>query len=225
MTSAQHSLTPLSVHGESRSRRVLVETVIVLGVTFAGLFAWESLRTIVAFLPLAYFLVERQIRGRSWAQVGFNLRDVPRGLAANWHLILVVSVVVQIAVVGGARLWLPGYLEHVVARIPFSLGQFAVFVPLLLVATLIEEIGYRALFQERLSWFMPPAAAIALVSIVFGIAHWSPGSAIIVTIDVLLVVLDGAIYGVIYQRSKSVIVAWMAHFLADLFPILLLQAW
>ena len=114
---------------------------------------------------------------------------------------------------------MPAFLDHVIARLPFTIGQTADYLLLLLVGTLIEEISFRALFQERLSWFIPAPAAIGIVSVVFGIGHWAKGDPVIVMIDVLLVIADSVLYGIIFARSKNVYVAWIAHFLADLFAL------
>jgi membrane protease YdiL (CAAX protease family) len=220
MTSISESEQNLRVE-QSRHvpRRVLYETVLLLVLTFTAQFLWKDLRTLFIFVPLAYFFIERSLRRRTWAEVGFNIRAIPRDLAANWFLILLVSIIIQFLVIWIAKAVMPAYLDHVIARLPFTVGQTKDWLPLLLVATLSEEISYRALFQERLSWFIPMTAAIGIVSIVFGIAHWTRGDPVIVLIDILLVILDSVFYGVIFARSKNVYVSWIAHFLADLFAL------
>jgi membrane protease YdiL (CAAX protease family) len=89
----------------------------------------------------------------------------------------------------------------------------------LIIGALWEEINYRALFQDRLSWFIPTPIAIGIVSVIFGIGHWAQGNPIIVTIDILLIILDSIFYGIIFARTKNVFVSWIAHFLANSFAI------
>ncbi len=201
------------------SRRVLYETVLILLLTFAAQFLWKDFRIIFACVPTVYFFVERYLRRRTWAEAGFNLRAIPRDVAANGFLILLVSVIIQFLVVWAAKAWMPAFLDHVIARFPLTMGQTAEYLPLLLVGTLWEEINFRALYQERLSGFIPAPAAIGIVSVVFGIGHWAKGDPVIVMIDILLVIVDSVFYGIIFARSKNVYVAWIAHFLANLFAI------
>jgi len=205
------------------SRRVLYETVLILVLTLAAQFLRKDLRTIFTFVPLVYFIIEHYLRRRTWAEAGFNLRAISRDVAANWFLILLVSIIIQFLVVWAAKAWMPVFLDHVIARLPFTVGQTADYLPMILVGTLvgtlIEEISFRALFQEHLSWFIPAPVAIGIASVVFGIGHWAKGVPVIVMIDVLLVIVDSVLYGIIFARSKNVYAAWIAHFLADLFAL------
>jgi membrane protease YdiL (CAAX protease family) len=204
-------------------RRLLHETVLLLSITFAAQFLHKDLRAIFTFAPLAYFLIEHYLRRRTWAEAGLSFREMPRAVAVTWPLILLVSVIVQFLVVWAATAWLPGFIDHVIARFPFPIGQTAdhwgAVVAGTLVGTWIEEVSFRALFQERLSWFMPTPAAIGVVSITFGIGHWTPGDPLIVMVDVLLVIIDSVFYGVIFARSRNVYASWIAHFLANFFAM------
>jgi membrane protease YdiL (CAAX protease family) len=205
----------------SASRRVLYETVVLLVLTFAAQFLPQGLRMIFTSAPLVYFLIEHYFRHRTWTEAGFNFRAIPRAIAANWFLILLVSVLIQFAVTWAAKSWMPAFIDHVIARLPFTIGHTVDYLPMLLASTLIgalfEEISFRALFQERLSWFLPTPAAIGIVSVIFGIGHWASGDPVIVFIDVLLVILDSIFYGIVFARSKNIYVVWVTHCLANLF--------
>jgi membrane protease YdiL (CAAX protease family) len=206
-----------------KSRQVLFETALLLALVLAAQFlclVWPSIRTIILLVPLGYFFVERRLRHRAVAEAGLNFRAIPRDLVANWFLILSVSLLIPLIEGLAVRAWMPGFLIHVKARFVFTDWQPAVYLPLLAVGTLVEEINYRALFQERLSWFMRTPAAIGIVSVVFGIAHWAKGDPVVVTTDVLLVIVDSLFFGIIFARSKNVYAAWIAHFLGDLFSLL-----
>jgi len=218
-TTSQSAETFRVEPGRNASRRVLYETVLLLVLTFAAQFLGQSMRSLFIFVPLAYFFVERRRRGRTWTEVGFNFRGIPGDVAANLALILLVAIVVQFLVVWMGKALLPAYVDHVVARLPFTVGQTLNYLPFILVGTFAEEISYRALFQERLSWFIPASVAIGLVSVVFGITHWAAGAPLILLVDVLLVIVDSVFYGIIFARTRNVFVSWIAHCLADLFAL------
>jgi len=202
--------------GNNKPRRILYETLIILSVIFTAQLLWKDLAIIFALVPTIYFFIERYIRRRTWEEVGFKFRTIPKDIAANWFTILLVSVIIQFIVVWAAKTWMPTFLEHVIERLPLTFGQIIGYLPVLLVGALWEEINFRALYQERLSWFIPAPAAIGFVSVVFGIGHWAKGDPVIVMIDVMLVIVDSIFYGIIFARSKNVFVAWITHFLANL---------
>lgn len=203
----------------SPSRRLLVETGALLAMTLLGPVIWPELKTPFVLLPLVYVFVERLMRRRSWAELGFRPKAIVRDVAANWPLIVLVGIVIQFLVVWTARTWAPAYLDHVLARLPFTLEQVVGLLPLLMLAALGEEISYRALFQARLSWFIPTPVAIGLVSVAFGLAHWAAGDPVIVATDIGLIIVDSVIYGIIFARTHNVFVAWIAHLLANLFAL------
>jgi hypothetical protein len=76
------------------SHRVLYESLNLLVLTFIAQFLWRDLRTIIVFVPLIYFFIERTLRRRTWANVCFKFRAIPHGVAANWFLIMLVSVII-----------------------------------------------------------------------------------------------------------------------------------
>ncbi len=219
----QYELTIQEEQNKKVSRRVLYEIVILLSLTFVAQFIRQDFRMIFTFAPLVYYFVDHFIRRRKWTETGFNFRAIPRAVADNWFFILLVSVIIQFIVVWVAKAWIPAFIDHVMARLPLTIGQTTDYVPLFLVGALvgalIEEISFRALFQERLSWFIPTPVAIGIVSVIFGIGHWANGDPVIVLIDVLLVIVDSIIYGIIFSRSKNIIVVWFTHFLANLFAL------
>jgi len=219
--------TSVETHAATGARqtdpRILYETLIVLALTLLPWLFYPPLKGILSFLPVIYLLVERSLRKRSWAELGFKFGEFKQAFAQNWHLFLLVSVVIQAAVVFIAKAFVPELLAHIQTRVPML--DAASLVPLFImlpIATLAEELAYRSLFQERLSWFIKTPMAIALVSVVFGLMHWSSGPAWIVAIDLLLVLLDSAIYGLIYSRGRNVLVAWLAHLLADVVAVVLI---
>jgi membrane protease YdiL (CAAX protease family) len=198
------------------SAQVRAETVLLLLCTSTAQFLWKEYAILFALIPTAYLVGERFLRKRTWRELGFRGGTILRDARSSWFLILCVGVIVQALVVMGARAWQPAFLGHVAARLPVGSLGLAGFLPLVLIGTFWEEVNFRALYQERLSWFLPLPVAIGLVSLLFGAGHWNGGDPALAIVDVLLVVVDSVLYGVIFARSRNVFVAWVAHFLADI---------
>ncbi|MBX2997022.1 MAG: CPBP family intramembrane metalloprotease [Caldilineaceae bacterium] len=208
---------------QNRSLRVLFEMLVVISVTLIGSLLWPQVKRLLAWLPIVYVLVERFLRRRSWAELGFQRQTFPSALARNWPFIVLVAVVFQVITVVVALTFWPALLDHVRARVP--LFNVATIFPLLILlpfAVLGEELVYRAMFQERLRCFMGSAPAIVLASLVFALMHWSSGDALIVAWDLGFIFVDSLLYGVIFSRGKNIWVAWLAHWTADLVGLALL---
>ena len=122
-----------------------------------------------------------------------------------------------------AKAFWPAFLTHIESRIPlFDTTQPAALFGMLLFATLGEEMAFRSLFQERLSWFVKTPIAIVVASVVFGLMHWSAGDLAVTIADVALVTLDSIIFGLIFSRGRNLYVVWLTHLLGDLVGVALL---
>ena len=186
----------------------------------------SAAKGLVVFLPVAYALVELRFRHRSWKELGIIRHGFVRGVITNWHLFIVVVLVLQVLIPWISSLLWPNYLHHILDRLPWSpsagLVPLLSFLLLTAFSTFIEELVFRGLTQERLGWFIPQSVAIAVASVLFGITHWAPGNPIVVLADISGVTLDGVFYGLIYARSKSIVISWIAHFVADVMGLLML---
>jgi membrane protease YdiL (CAAX protease family) len=206
-----------------KSRRILLETLIVLALTVIPSLLWPSFKIVSVFLPMAYLLIERRLRKRPWAEIGFNARGIKSALVGNWLLILLEVLVIQLAFGMFAKIFWPALLTHIESRIPlFDRTQLTALIGMMIFTTLGEEMAFRALFQERLSWFTKTPIAILVVSILFGLLHWSPGDLIVSIVDVSFVVVDSIFFGVIFSRGKNLYVAWFTHFLANVVAVIVL---
>jgi len=200
----------------SSNRRVFFEVLIILIVMTALSLLIPAIKGPLEILVVIYFIVERFLRHRSWSEIGFKPKTFFKDLLANWWLIMLVGLVTQLIPILIAKTILPEYLAHIQERLPLDIsGSIGTLAVSLLVATLAEELVYRALFQERLAWGLGTPLALALVALVFAAMHWAPGKAEVVFTDLVFVAIDAVIYGAIFARSKNIFVAWLAHFLAD----------
>jgi uncharacterized protein len=208
---------------KNEKTQILYEILGLMVILTGGAMLFPAYKGVLIFIPLVYLFVERRFRKRTLAEIGFKLRETGNGLLQNWWLILLVGVVTQLASVWIGQTFVPGFLEHVQARIPFldQMGLVAFILPMAL-GTFGEEIIYRGIFQERLSWFWGTAVAIVITSVTFGLAHYSPGPLNILLVDMGLIVVDSILYGLIFARSKNLFVSWIAHFLADIVGLVIL---
>jgi membrane protease YdiL (CAAX protease family) len=198
---------------------ILLVMFLSLGISLIS----PSLKLIGILIPVAYLIIERRMRHRTWTEIGFNLHGIPTGLRQNLGWILLVGVGIQALAAFCSYYFLPAYFQHILARLPLDLTSLNVgLIVALGISTLGEEILYRGLFQARIGTFMPATGAIVLTSLVFAWMHYSSGAALIVMIDLTSVLIDSVIFGIIFQRSQNIFVAWIAHFLGDIVGVIFL---
>jgi membrane protease YdiL (CAAX protease family) len=109
----------------------------------------------------------------------------------------------------------------------------ASFVWVALEAGLNEEFLYRAVLQTRLGALLKsPAAGVAVTALLFGLAHapglylrggpgvdgWSHDPVQVVAYTVATLSPVGVLFGVIYMRTKSLLLAVLLHGLIDVLP-------
>ena len=208
-----------------KSRSVLLETILVITVTLLGMWFVPAAKTLFALIPIAYLLIERRLRNRAWADLGFSIRTFWADLRANWILFVLVGFIMQPVTALWAKAYFPEFLAHVQARLPFDSGiGWGVLLPLLAVSLLGEEMTYRTLLQGRLAPFIGAPAAVVVGSVLFGLAHFAPGAGLVVLVDVGLIVVDSILYGTMFARRNNLWVVWLAHFIGDVLGLLVLAS-
>ena len=206
-----------------KTKRILLETILVTAITLLGMWFVPAAKTLFALIPVAYLLIERRLRQRSWGDLGFNLRTFWDDLRANWVLFILLGFVIQPLVALWARAYFPAFLAHVQARLPFETGiSWGVLLPLLAISLVGEEMTYRTLIQGRLTPFIGIPAAVGVASVLFGLAHFAPGPGFVVLTDIGLIIVDSILYGVMFARRNNLWVVWLAHLLGDIFGLLVL---
>ncbi len=109
----------------------------------------------------------------------------------------------------------------------------ASFVWIALEAGLNEEFLFRAVLQTRLTAFArSPAAGVVATALIFGFAHtpglylrgapgvdgWSPDPVQVAAYAIATLSPVGLLFGVIYMRTKSLLLAVLLHGLVDALP-------
>ena len=185
-----------------------------------------QLKLIFVLLPIAYLLIERRIRNRTWADLGFKFNTFWTDLGANWFWFVLVGVISQPVWFLVLRAVAPEIVDHIIERLPFppTAGGLFIYAIPLAIALIGEELTHRTLIQGRLTPFIGTTVAIAIASLVFGISHYSPGPFAIVAVDIGSIVFDSILFGIIYARSNNLIVSWAAHLIGDILGLIFLIA-
>jgi len=149
------------------------------------------------------FLVAQPLRGIRFA---VRARDVALAVAAFGAF---AAVALPLGFATGFIAWHPQLaLPHAAAVPPF----------VFLAIALPEEFLFRGLIQNALERLLSPRAALAVASLVFGLAHLPDPR------NVLLATIAGAAYGWVYRRTGRVTAAAVTHALVDAVWVLLLRA-
>ncbi|WP_274365643.1 CPBP family intramembrane glutamic endopeptidase [Paenibacillus thermotolerans] len=198
------------------NRRAFFEVLLILFVMFILTWSNKQLALIAAIIPIVYFFVEHNIRGGDNARIKGLWSDIRQ----NWHWFGLV-VVLQVLYTVTFKTFLPEVFDHLHARVPLIQNglNFNVVVALLF-AAYGEEIAFRGLFQERFAWYMRPAAAIVVTSLLFALIHLSEGGPLVVGADLTTVFLDSVVFGIIYYRTRNIFAGWIAHFAANVVALI-----
>lgn len=204
-----------------KPKRIFFETVLFASISICGMWLLPAAKTFFALIPVAYLLIERRIRNRSWSELGFSARSLWLDLKSNWLLFFLSGFIIQPMVVLWAKSFFPAYLAHIQARLPFESGiTWGVLLPLLAFSLLSEEMTFRVLLQGRLSPLLGVPAAIGVTALLFGLAHFAPGPTFVVLTDVGLIMVSSTLYGIMFARRNNILPVWLAHLLGDILGLL-----
>lgn len=207
----------INYENEKRSLRAFIEVMVILFVMIAITIIDKRLAGVASILPIIYFIIESIVRRRNNSRITTLLSDLKR----SWYWILIVTVGFQTLYMLLFINVFPEMTEHLTARVPLLEESISLKILItFLIAALGEEIVFRGLFQERFSWYMKRYIAIPLTSTIFALMHFSDGDALIVGLDMTTIFLDSVIFGIIYYRTKNIMVCWFAHAAANIIAFL-----
>ena len=217
-----------------RARNELIALLALFLVTLAVSLAKGQDVFVFAYIMTVVVVVGGPRRhGGAWADLGVK-RGFFEDLRRVWPLSALVAVVFQFLPPTVGIAFVTGHgrelLTEITGRLPVDVGSAAglsaivTLLALALVLTLVEEIVFRAFFQERMSWYIGTPAAILVAAVMFGLAHavGTAGSGDVVVFDVAGVVLDGIFFGLIYARTHNLWVTWATHYAADVVGLIAL---
>jgi membrane protease YdiL (CAAX protease family) len=178
------------------------------------------------FLLTAWTVVEGFRGRRSWASMGFQRDNLWQELKFNAALIGLVGPVFQVFFWFTARFAYPPLWDQILGRLASIWAWIPSLVPLLtlvIIETLLEEIGCRGFVQGRLAHTLGMVPAILIGTFLHTALHWQVHVSIAATLlDLVFVFADNLVYGWIFARSQNIFVAWIAHLFADLVSLTLL---
>ncbi len=190
-------------------------------------------RKLLVFVAIPYLLY-RTVSGYRWRDYGIHaaaLRELGR---SHLRVVLVTS-----AAFLAFNYFLGGAAEPVRTG-KFSAGQLAIALPacfawLLIEAGLVEEFFFRGVVQSRIApWVGSQASAIALMALVFGLAHApgfiyrgageleglgdAPTALQAIAYAIVVIAPAGVTFGVIWARTRNLFAAMAVHAAVDLLP-------
>jgi membrane protease YdiL (CAAX protease family) len=208
----------------SNSKTVSLMAMIVMAViSFTNLFG-ISAAGISVCLGVVFFFVNRALERQAFADSGLDFKAIGTDLRNKsiWYWIA-MPLMMDILSITLAALFLPGYIDHVLARtaVFVSFDKPALLIVQLAVLALGEEIAWRAFFQQRLQKVLPIAPVLFISSLLFAIGHIARGSLIIVAYDVFFVFVNSVLYGMVFHKTNNAWISAISHFIANLVSVII----
>ena len=151
------------------------------------------------------------IRMDRWSQIGW-VKTMAISIAVI-AVILGFSIIYQTYVFPDVEL--QGDMQRLLAAIPDTTGNtILMFFAIAILAPVVEELVFRGMLQTSLMNHMPPYAAIAIASLIFGAIHFQPYAFPVLA-------LLGAAFGYLYYATGSLRVNIAAHVLNNSAALLL----
>jgi membrane protease YdiL (CAAX protease family) len=207
----KHSMAKIIV----MTTMVLVSLTNIFGVAAAGM---------SVLIGVGAFIVFKIFEQQSFRECGLDLKSIKTTVNPTIWILIAMPTIINILVIVFAKLMLPEYITHVIARSESMLS--ADKLPLLLIQLIIlafvEEVAWRGFFQKQIQSFLPALPAILGTSAIFSLGHMASGSFMIVAYDLLFVFINSLIYGVVFKKTNNVWLSTISHLLANLSAVFIL---
>lgn len=129
----------------------------------------------------------------------YRLRELIEDLSETKFEILALVLIVRPVLIVGEYCFPP-------FEVPWTMDPLQVLV----IGPVLEEFYFRGILQERLSWLVADRYAIALTSVLFAFSHWMPGDPF--DFAFLIRLSTGLFFGIIYSKTRNILVSSVAHF-------------
>lgn len=209
---------------ENIKRIPFIAMIIMAAISFSNLFGLK-IAGISVIIGVIFFFVNKAYEKQPFQDSGLDMKAIGNNFKDKgiwfWVILPLIMDGVSITI---AKLFLPEYIEHVLARteIFISFDKVILMVFQLAVLALGEEIAWRAFFQKQLNKTFSIVPVLLISSILFSFGHFTQGSGIIVVFDIFFVFINSILYGIIFYKSKNAWVSGISHFVANLFSLIIL---
>lgn len=205
-----------------KERLSLIAILLMTLFSFSGLLILfdeniMNFASITLIIGIVFYFVTRQPEEKD----AMSLKAIPQ-LLKDWKTILLVLMPIVSSIICNviARLFLPEFIEHLSERTDFlSFDKILFLVVELAIAAFGEEIAWRGFYLNQLCKKIPLIPALLISAILFSICHFSMGSIAVILYDLLFIVIDAVLFGLVYKKTNNIIVSTISHFLANLFSV------
>ncbi len=206
-----------------KTKQIVV--MIIMGILSFSNFLGLKIAGLSVVIGVVFFFINKRSEKLSDKEAGLDINSIKTNLKSKsiwfWLLLPLIMDAFSITI---SKLFLPEYIEHVLARtvIFVSFDKVVIMIIQLLILALGEEIAWRGFFQKHLNKVFPITHTIVISSILFALGHITEGNTIIVLYDIFFVFINSILYGIIFYKTNNVWLSTISHFVANLFSIIVL---
>jgi membrane protease YdiL (CAAX protease family) len=202
----------------------LIAIILMTILSFSNLLGLK-IAGIAVIIGVVFFFVHKASEKQSFHGSGLDINAIRINFKDKsiwfWIVMPIIMDAISITI---SKLFLPEYIEHVLARteVFLSFDKIVILIFQLALLALGEEIAWRAFFQKQLNKALPIIQTLLISSLLFSIGHFNHGDPVIVLFDVLFVFVNSILYGIIFYKTNNAWISAISHFLANLCSIIVL---
>jgi uncharacterized protein len=207
---------------ETIKKMPLIGMTLMTIISFSNFFGFNIAGASI-FIGIAFFFINKTLEKQPMRGSGLDIKAIGTNLKdMKIWLLIALPIIMDVVCIVISRLFLPEYIEYETARagafvaIEISIAsvlQFFVF-------ALGEEIAWRAFFQKQLSKVLPIMPALFFSSLLFTLGHFKEGNAIVVAYGLFFTFINSILYGVVFHKTKNAWVSTIAHFISNMFSVI-----
>ncbi len=201
-----------------------IAMIIMAVISFSNLFGL-NIAGMSVLIGVVFFFINKALEKQTFRDSGLDRKAIGTNMWDRkiWVWVALPSIMDAVSITI-AKLFLPEFIEHVLARteIFLSFDKVVLLVFQLAVLALGEEIAWRAFFQKQLSKALPFVPVLLISSVLFAFGHLAEGNIIIVIYDIFFVFINSILYGIIFHKSNNAWISAISHFSANLFSVIVL---